>query len=107
VVDAVRAEILSLHHLTVPELSTWLDSSDSKLYPCTKTWQLAKDDAISVFHTSGTTGLPKPIINAHGIWSAWDAWRTFPPSAKGLPVNLPKDLHIYFPLPALHVIGIC
>lgn len=26
-------------------------------------------------------------------------------SAKSPPVHLPKDLHIYFPLPALHVIG--
>jgi hypothetical protein len=27
------------------------------------------------------------------------------PPPKGLPLNLPKDLHIHPPLPALHVIG--
>ena len=45
----------------VPELKEWL-SSEAPPYPYKRTWQEGRFDPYAVLHTSGSTGIPKPII---------------------------------------------
>ncbi|GME44441.1 uncharacterized protein K452DRAFT_300824 [Neofusicoccum parvum] len=54
--------------LVMPELDELLRGEPVEPYPFTKTWEEARLDPIHVNHTSGTTGLPKPITNAN-VWA--------------------------------------
>ena len=47
--------------VTTPSLDELLDAADVKPYPYEKTWDEAKDDELVVVHSSGSTGMPKPI----------------------------------------------
>ncbi|ROW18114.1 hypothetical protein VPNG_00182 [Cytospora leucostoma] len=57
ILDAVKP----LRHLTVPSVEELL-SKEIKPYVLSKTYQELRDDPFVVMHTSGSTGLPKPII---------------------------------------------
>ncbi|EFQ93029.1 hypothetical protein PTT_09722 [Pyrenophora teres f. teres 0-1] len=48
--------------LKLPELGQLLDARDVEEYPYTKTFEEAKGDPVYVLHTSGSTGIPKPLI---------------------------------------------
>lgn len=49
----------------IPALRQLLACHDAPHYPYTKTFEEAKDDPIFVLHTSGSTGIPKPLIYTH------------------------------------------
>lgn len=63
----------------VPELSELLLDDPVQVYPYTKTFEEAWSDPCLVLHTTGSTGLPKPITWKVGILSTYEAWRTNPP----------------------------
>jgi long-subunit acyl-CoA synthetase (AMP-forming) len=46
----------------IPELEKLLAPGDVPLYRFTKTFQEAKDDPFLILHTSGSSGLPKPVF---------------------------------------------
>lgn len=52
----------------IPELEELFDQ-DHPHYPFEKTFDQARGEPLVVLHTSGTTGLPKPIIWTHD-WAA-------------------------------------
>lgn len=56
-----------LEAVQVPELATLLDDSPCELYPYGKTFEEAKHDPCFIIHTSGSTGLPAPVLCTH--WS--------------------------------------
>lgn len=62
----------------VPELAELLDETSVPVYPYTKSFQEAHMDPCLVLHTTGSTGLPKPITWKLGILSTYEAWRTIP-----------------------------
>ena len=66
-----------LHLPTVDEL---LDADCTKLFPYEKTFDEAIQDAFCFLHTSGTTGVPKPIPWSHGLIGTMDAVRLLPPT---------------------------
>jgi len=59
----------SLKQIPLPAVQWCLDASGHSHYPYEKTWDEAKWDEILIIHTSGTTGLPKPIYHTNG-WHA-------------------------------------
>jgi acyl-coenzyme A synthetase/AMP-(fatty) acid ligase len=59
----------SLKKIALPSVEWCLDASGYEHYPYEKTWDEAKWDEILIIHTSGTTGLPKPIYHTNG-WHA-------------------------------------
>lgn len=87
-VDDILASRL-MKHKVIPELDTLLAANHVKNYPYLKTFAQAKNDPFVVFHTSGSTGLPKPIIYTHGAVAAMDHHRSMPDvdPASGLPVR--------------------
>lgn len=56
-----------------------LDTESTEAFPYTKSFEEAIDDPFCFLHTSGSTGLPKPIPWSHGLIGTMDAVRLLPP----------------------------
>lgn len=58
--------------IRVPSLQYWLELGQTPAYLFTRTFAQAKDEPFVCVHTSGTTGLPKPVILNHGTFAISD-----------------------------------
>lgn len=65
--------------LRLPLLEDLLDATSTEPFPYTKTFEEAKDDPFCLLHTSGSTGVPKPIPWSHALIGTMDAVRLLPP----------------------------
>ncbi|KAK7745196.1 putative NRPS-like protein biosynthetic cluster [Diatrype stigma] len=93
--------------LEVPTIQHWFEDrprgEEEPPYPYTKTFAEARLDPLVVMHTSGSTGLPKPIVQTHGTYSPIDAFGAL--DAPSFVASTPgKRLYISFPL--FHAAGI-
>lgn len=62
--------------LSFPDLEHFLDVGDGlKPYLWNRTFEEVKHDPLAVFHTSGSTGVPKLVTMNHGAVAALDAFR--------------------------------
>ena len=69
----------SMRTFESPELNYFVDSeSSAKPYPYTKSFEEGRMDPCLVLHTTGSTGLPKPVTWKLGMLSTYDIWRTIP-----------------------------
>ena len=66
----------------VEKLDDLLYKQGTKPYPYNKTFEEAARDPIAIVHTSGSTGMPKPILWNHGIYATIDA-QSIPGSFEG------------------------
>jgi acyl-CoA synthetase (AMP-forming)/AMP-acid ligase II len=71
----------------VPDLAEllWSDK-EPRHYPYTKTFDEVKNDPYFVLHTSGSTGMPKPILHRHS-WAAIQDIFTHMPPVNGMPTR--------------------
>ncbi|KAF4122906.1 Acyl-CoA synthetase (AMP-forming)/AMP-acid ligase II [Geosmithia morbida] len=93
--------------IDMPGLRHWIDDNDDEEpYPFDKTFDEAKDDPITIFHTSGTTGLPKPITHTHKSIAATDAFNSLPELGidRVIPTSL-TGLRVYVAFPLFHLAG--
>lgn len=78
-----------------------------RLFPYEKTYDEARPEPFCVLHTSGSTGIPKPVIQTHGTLSALDA---FAASAEmGVGSAFPQTSagnRVYLAFPLFHAAGI-
>ncbi|MBE7182568.1 MAG: AMP-binding protein [Terriglobus roseus] len=94
----------------IPTLQEMLWAGDEpRHYEYTKTFDEAKMDPYIVLHTSGSTGMPKPIIHRQGWASAVDKGYHHPghngiPSTTSL-ISTGSDNRLYAPFPPFHVSG--
>ncbi|PYI03572.1 acetyl-CoA synthetase-like protein [Aspergillus sclerotiicarbonarius CBS 121057] len=65
--------------LQLPLLDELLDAMSTEPFPYTKTFDEAINEPFCLLHTSGTTGVPKPIPWSHGLIGTMDAVRLLPP----------------------------
>ncbi|ETS80303.1 hypothetical protein PFICI_07832 [Pestalotiopsis fici W106-1] len=72
---------------TLPPLEHWLDASDVPNYPFTKTWEEAKPHPAFVIHSSGTTGIPKPLRHTLESVSTNDMIHRYPDGSVENPEN--------------------
>ncbi|KAF7869757.1 hypothetical protein EAF04_004541 [Stromatinia cepivora] len=63
-VPAILNSISELRTITVTSVDELLDKNYEH-FPFSKTFNEAKDEPLVCLHTSGTTGLPKPVIYTH------------------------------------------
>ncbi|KAL3492079.1 putative NRPS-like enzyme [Aspergillus germanicus] len=88
--------------IRIPSLDELLCSQDLPPYPYNKTFEDARHEPLFVLHTSGSTGIPKPLIYSHEF-----AWRIY--QANSLNTSLDKHLlhgEWFSFLPAFHMAGI-
>ncbi|MCJ1250586.1 hypothetical protein MMC30_007814 [Trapelia coarctata] len=95
----------SIRSVEVPELEEWLWQEKTCVFPYTKTWEEAKSDPWLIFHTSGTTGLPKPIVFTNQMMTSLDAAKTMPATDQETPIDHFSNGRWYTPLPNLHFVG--
>ncbi|KAI4649945.1 putative NRPS-like protein biosynthetic cluster [Alternaria triticimaculans] len=69
----------SMKLLELPLLDDLLDAEDTKPFPYTKTFETSASDPFCYLHTSGSTGVPKPIPWSHSLIGTMDAIRLLPP----------------------------
>ncbi|KAJ5517904.1 AMP-dependent synthetase/ligase [Penicillium expansum] len=97
--------------LQLPMLHELLDAETIEAFPYTKSFEEAKDDPFCFLHTSGSTGVPKPIPWSHGLIGTMDAVRLLPPVGEN--ADLPpwtsgwdEGDRIYSSFPMSHGAGI-
>jgi len=93
---------------TVPELDDLLDDATVPMYPYSKTFDEARKDPCLVLHTTGSTGLPKPITWKNEILSTYEAWRTIPSIDGYIPTTevYQGATRAYNSMPLFHTSGI-
>jgi acyl-coenzyme A synthetase/AMP-(fatty) acid ligase len=57
-----------LETLTIPSVHNLLDLKDVPEYPIDRAGYEHRTDPIFVLHTSGSTGIPKPLIYTNEFW---------------------------------------
>ncbi|KAK7927484.1 hypothetical protein PG985_004482 [Apiospora marii] len=114
VASAVSAQVQPLlakrpmRTLTAPELEWFLEEPFVESYPNTKTFEEARHDPCVVLHTTGSTGLPKPVVWKNAMLSTYEAWRTIPAVDGFVP---PPEIYqtarrVYTSLPMFHTSGL-
>ncbi|KAF9766433.1 hypothetical protein IL306_001183, partial [Fusarium sp. DS 682] len=66
--------------LELPSIDELLDAESTEPFVFDKTFASAVDEPFCILHTSGTTGVPKPILWTHGLIGTMDAVRLLPPT---------------------------
>ncbi len=61
--DALEGQALSAHIIRLEALEGWLAPSDAKPAPV----EIAPDDGFNIIYSSGTTGIPKGIVQSHAM----------------------------------------
>lgn len=100
----------SMRHIVIRTFKEWVASESVAHYPYEKTFEEAAHDPFIVIHTSGSTGLPKPVTLYHGGLATPDAHHMMPrldgydpeiitPQGQG-------PTRIFTSLPPFHVAGI-
>ncbi|CAL3963137.1 unnamed protein product [Diplocarpon coronariae] len=93
--------------LCVPEIPELFAPGDVKPYPFTKTFEQARLDPFCVLHTSGSTGLPKPVVLTHGWGAVLEVQgRSQPVDGYGSLWNHVQGKRLFSALPPFHAAGI-
>lgn len=64
--------------IQVSPVEAWFPDADVPHFPYTKSFEQGEFDPLVVLHTSGSTGLPKPIIVKQGAMAVSDAFHDVP-----------------------------
>ncbi|RBQ68774.1 hypothetical protein FVER14953_08711 [Fusarium verticillioides] len=65
--------------LDLPSVDELLDSESTESFVFDKAFESVINEPFCILHTSGTTGVPKPILWTHGLIGTMDAVRLLPP----------------------------
>ena len=96
-----------LHVIEVPSIDE-LMSKRHPHYPFTKTFDEASHEPLLAFHTSGSTGLPKPIVWSHAFAAAYVKMTQLdPPSGFESQDRLFQANRLLFMLPPFHAANHC
>ncbi|KAJ6436822.1 integrase core domain protein [Purpureocillium lavendulum] len=66
--------------IELPGVDELLNAEGTEPFIYDKTFEVAKNDPFCILHTSGTTGVPKPIFWTHALIGTMDAVRLLPPT---------------------------
>ncbi|KAI1811710.1 hypothetical protein GGS20DRAFT_561714 [Poronia punctata] len=77
IVKQIRDIVPGLQLSTIPSFEEMLSSSPEH-YPFNKDFDAARNEPVVVLHSSGSTGLPKPITMTHGSFAVLDNEHNIP-----------------------------
>ncbi|KAI9035183.1 putative AMP-binding enzyme [Aspergillus affinis] len=103
-VDAVLKGVSDVQTITAPGSEELLKDGEAEPVVYEKTWEEGKDDPWLVFHTSGTTGNPKPITYTHRMMAGVDTAASLP-DIEQTHIHQYARRRWYTPLPSLHFVG--
>ena len=94
-----------MRHFRIEGLREFLGGDFSEHYDYNKTFEEAAQDPFIIVHTSGSTGLPKPIILYHGGVAAVDNQHLIPPlDGFDAQINIFEGgVRVFTSLPPFHV----
>ncbi|KAK5633742.1 hypothetical protein RRF57_009457 [Xylaria bambusicola] len=90
-------------------IENWFPETEVEPMPYPKTFEEARWEPLCVLHTSGSTGIPKPIIVRHGMLAISDIYHTKPDwngrkiFVKGFCENIKRN---FIPMPLFHAAGL-
>jgi acyl-CoA synthetase (AMP-forming)/AMP-acid ligase II len=64
--------------IEVDSIDVWFPTEEVPHFPYNKTYEEAENDPVVVLHTSGSTGLPKPVVARVGMIATSDAAHNLP-----------------------------
>ena len=104
-------EVLSkraMRTMMVPTLEDTVMTEDEPLYPYYKAYEQAKHEPFVVLHTSGSTGLPKPVVLNHGTLAHHDLFLNAK-SLGGKVLNVARfsGKRVLLCLPQFHSAAVC
>jgi acyl-coenzyme A synthetase/AMP-(fatty) acid ligase len=67
-----------MRSIEIGSMDEWFPPADVPHFHYHKTFEQAQWDPVAVLHTSGSTGLPKPIVARVGMVATGDAFHNFP-----------------------------
>ncbi|KAF4981578.1 hypothetical protein FZEAL_2644 [Fusarium zealandicum] len=100
-------QAIQMNVVEIPGLHHWLEGEQPEPYPYNKTFEEAKSEPFVVLHTSGSTGLPKPLVQTHGTLAALDAFTELP--SLGYKATYPamcSGTRLYLAFPLCHCAGL-
>ncbi|OQE20888.1 hypothetical protein PENFLA_c015G05828 [Penicillium flavigenum] len=103
-VGVALKEAPHIQAITVPEIDEFMKETEAPIYTYPKSWEEGKDDPWLVFHTSGTTGYPKPLTYTHEMMGVADMVAATPDLEQCFAHHFAKE-RLYTPLPSLHLVG--
>lgn len=95
--------------IVVGSAEAWLEDTEVQNFPYIKTFEEAKMDPVVVLHTSGSTGLPKPVVLRVAMVAVGDAFHNLPDFMGSM--NCIKSItlgeRLFLPMPLFHAAGCC
>lgn len=108
-VEPWLAERPAMQAFEVASIDAWFPEKQVPHFPYDKTFDEAEWDPFVVLHTSGSTGLPKPIIVRQGMWNINDAFHDLP-IWDGKKVSYrewaDQSKRHFIPMPLFHLAGL-
>ncbi|KAK3367615.1 hypothetical protein B0H63DRAFT_405312 [Podospora didyma] len=97
-----------MHAVMIFPVDAWLPKEEVEPFPFNKTFDEAEWEPFMLLHTSGSTGLPKPVLVRHGMLAIGDKIHNLP-DWKGRKIWV-KELarrctRIMHPMPLCHAAG--
>lgn len=97
-------ENTSVQFLDIPSLADLLDTSEVPQYPYNKSYSEVARETFLLLHTSGSTGLPKPVTITHGLMAAKDAQQLLPSvDGRYITSRRYRGIKMFTALPPFHV----
>ncbi|KIW90834.1 uncharacterized protein Z519_08617 [Cladophialophora bantiana CBS 173.52] len=102
---------LKLRHLVFPGVLHWLygTSEETRPYPFDRSFDQGRLDPFMVLHTSGSTGIPKPMVFPYSMYSTPQLFSFFPEEGGRRTVIqffIEKSGRLLSPFPMFHGAGI-
>ncbi|KAF2815286.1 acetyl-CoA synthetase-like protein, partial [Mytilinidion resinicola] len=110
VVETIHEAVGDGKTLVVPDFEELISAKGVKEYEYSKTWEEGKDDPVAIFHTSGSSGLPKLVTWTNNMLATADATRLLP-DVDGIPAYTPTNAvllqggRFWAMLPLFHAAG--
>lgn len=95
--------------IEVSPIDAWFPDTEVPHFPYTKSFEQAEWDPLVVLHTSGSTGLPKPIVVRQGAMAVSDGFHNYP-EWQGYTIALrtwaERCTRMMCPMPLFHMAGL-